>query len=150
MAPLTALTSTLRPFKVLFTFAPVLSHPDPSCQFTVEVDASYTGFDAVLSQRNAADQKLNHCTFFSRCLSLVEHNYEVGNCELLALVLVLKEWCHWLEGTAKPSVVWNNHKNLEYLRGARYVWLFFALPPRRRGSFNRQTPAPVYSPGQRV
>lgn len=55
-APLTALTSTVRRFawtqeaqtvfdhlKVLFTSAPILSYPDPSLPFTVEVDTSETG-----------------------------------------------------------------------------------------------------------
>ncbi|KAI3368526.1 hypothetical protein L3Q82_025538 [Scortum barcoo] len=54
-APLTCLTSTTKPFlwtpeaeraftllKSLFTSAPILSHPDPSLQFIVEVDASET------------------------------------------------------------------------------------------------------------
>ena len=61
-APLTALTSTLRPFswtpeaedafsalKSLFTSAPVLIIPQPSHQFIVEVDASDVGIGAILS-----------------------------------------------------------------------------------------------------
>lgn len=35
--------------KKLFTSTPILSHPDPACQFTVEVDASDVGVGAVLS-----------------------------------------------------------------------------------------------------
>lgn len=42
----------------------------------------------------------------------MERNYDVGNRELLALVLALQEWRHWLEGSAEPSVVWTEHKNL--------------------------------------
>lgn len=71
-APLTKLPSTLRSFawddkeeaafarlKVLFTTAPVFSHPDPAHQFTVEVDTSDTGVGAVLSKRNPTDQQLH-------------------------------------------------------------------------------------------
>lgn len=112
-APLTRLTSMLRPFtwteeaqaafkqlKTLFTTAPVLSHPDPARQFVVEVDASDMGVGAVLSQRGAKDEKLHPCTYFSRCLLPAERNYDVGNRELLALVLALQEWRRWLGGRA--------------------------------------------------
>lgn len=61
VAPLTRLTSTLKSFqwseeaeaafsrlKTLFTSAPIHSHPDPSRQFIVEVDASDTSVGAIL------------------------------------------------------------------------------------------------------
>ncbi|XP_054624868.1 retrotransposon-derived protein PEG10 isoform X1 [Dunckerocampus dactyliophorus] len=108
--PLTRLTSPKIPFvwtpeansafntlKTLFTSAPVLVHPDPNLQFSVEVDASDTGVGAVLSQRSPVDQKLHLCAFFSRRLTQAEGNYDVGNRELLAIVLALREWRHWLE-----------------------------------------------------
>lgn len=105
-APLTKLTSTLHSFawteeaeaaftrlKVLFTSAPVLSHPDPSRQFVVEVDALDTGVGAVLSQQSAADENPLPCTCSHR-LTPAERNYDVGNRELLPLVLALQEWRH--------------------------------------------------------
>lgn len=55
------------------------------------------------------------CTFFSSHLSPAERNYDVGNQELLAVVLALQEWRHWLEGTNQPFIVWTDHKNLAYL-----------------------------------
>lgn len=131
-APLTQLTSSKLPFvwsqaaeaafnrlKCLFTSAPVLSHPDPSQQFVVEVDASDTGVGAVLSQRSPEDHKMHPCAYFSRRLTPAERNYDVGNRELLAVVLALQEWRHWLEGSTLPFVVWTDHKNLSYLRSAR-------------------------------
>lgn len=30
-------------------------------------------------------------------------------CELLALVMALQVWCHWLEGSCEPVVVWTDH-----------------------------------------
>lgn len=65
------------------------------------------------------DQKLHPCIFFSRRLSPVERNYNVGNCELPAPVLALQVWRHWLEGTAQLFVVWTDHKNLAYLQSVR-------------------------------
>ena len=39
--------------------------------------------------------------------------------ELLAVVLALQDWRHWLEGAAESFLVWIDHKNLDYLRGAK-------------------------------
>ena len=52
----------------------------------------------MLSQRSPADQKLHPCAFFSRRLSPAKRNYDIGNRELLAVVLSLQDWIHWLEG----------------------------------------------------
>ncbi len=131
-APLTHLTSPKISFtwssveqtafdklKNMFVNAPVLVHPDPEQQFVVEVDASDSGVGAVLSQHLPTDNKLHPCAFFSRRLTPAESNYDVGNRELLAVVLALQEWRHWLEGAAHPFIVWTDHKNLAYLRTAR-------------------------------
>ena len=131
-APLTRLTSSKLSFswspeaekaflqlKGLFTSAPVLSQPDSSKQFIVEVDASDTVVGAILSQRCGPDNRLHPCAFFSRRLSPPERNYDVGNRELLAVKLALEEWRHWLEGAEQPFVVWTDHKNLAYIRSAK-------------------------------
>ncbi|KAL1021133.1 hypothetical protein UPYG_G00009230, partial [Umbra pygmaea] len=131
-APLTALTSSARPFiwtstaaqafrdlKQRFTSAPVLLQPDPSRQFIVEVDASDTGIGAVLSQRSSVDGKVHPCAFLSVRLTPAERNYDVGNRELLAVKVALEEWRHWLEGAEHPFTVWTDHKNLEYVRTAK-------------------------------
>ena len=86
-APLMALTSTKSTFawtpvaetafqglKRRFVSAPILTQPDPSLQFVVEVDASDTGVGVVLSQRSPSDHKLHPCAFFSRRLSPPERN----------------------------------------------------------------------------
>lgn len=83
------------------------------------VDALDVGVGAVISQRSGEDQKLHPCAFFSCQLSPAEWNYDVGNNELLAMVLVLQEWRHWLEVTTQPFVVWTDHKNLTYLWNAK-------------------------------
>ena len=131
-APLTRLTSPALPFawtpeaeaafsgiKRRFSSAPILIQPDPSRQFIVEVDASDTGWGAVLSQRSASDEKIHPCAFFSRQLVPAECNHDVGNRELLAVKLALEEWRHWLEGAEQPFVVWTDHKNLSYIQTAK-------------------------------
>ncbi|KAK3564100.1 hypothetical protein QTP86_007542 [Hemibagrus guttatus] len=107
--------------KNCFTTAPILWHPDPDLPFVVEVDASSSGLGAVLSQHHGEPGKLHPCAFYSRKLTVVEVNYDVGNRELLAIKAVLKEWRHWLEGAHHPFQVLTDHRNLEYLRGAKQL-----------------------------
>ena len=131
-APLTALTSTsvkflwspaadgaFRSLQQHFTSAPILTQPDPTRQFIVEVDASDIGVGGVLSQRSPEDNKVHPCAFYSHRLTPAERNYDVGNRELLAVRLALEEWRHWLEGASVPFLVWTDHKNLEYIRTAK-------------------------------
>lgn len=110
----------------LFSSVPLLSHPDPSRQFVVEVDASDVGVSMVLSQRDPADQKLQPCAFFNCRLTPSKVNYDIGNRELLAVILSLQEGRHWLEGSAQPFVVWYHHTS-----GAQRGW----TPGRRDGVF---------------
>lgn len=113
VALLTELTSTLHLFawteraevafaqlKVLFTSAPILSHPDPSRQFVVEVDAFYTGVRAVLSQRSVGDENLHPCAFFSR------HLTPLSGITMWGTVSCWR-WC-W---HCTPFIVWTDHKN---------------------------------------
>ena len=132
--------------KETFTTAPVLTLPDPSLQFMVEVDASDVGVGAILSQRSQADKKLHPCAFLSRKLSPAERNYNVGERELLAIKVAMEEWRHWLEGAEQPFLVWTDHKNLEYIRSAKRLnsrqarWALF---------FNRFNFSLSYRPGSK-
>ncbi|KAL0193294.1 hypothetical protein M9458_011590, partial [Cirrhinus mrigala] len=107
--------------KSAFCTAPVLKHPDPNSPFIVEVDAATTGVGATLSQWHGDPPILHPCAYFSRKLSSAEQNYDVGNRELLAIKLALEEWRHWLEGAQFPFTVITDHKNLQYLQGAKRV-----------------------------
>ncbi|KAK3535046.1 hypothetical protein QTP70_002232 [Hemibagrus guttatus] len=105
--------------KERFTTAPILRHPDPELPFVVEVDASCSGLGAVLSQRHGEPGKLHSCAFYSRKLTVAEGNYDVGNRELLAIKAALEDWRYWLEGACHQFQVLTDHRNLEYLRGAK-------------------------------
>ncbi|KAK3539355.1 hypothetical protein QTP70_003840 [Hemibagrus guttatus] len=107
--------------KECFTTTPILCHPDPDLSFVVEVDASSSGIGAVLSQRHGEPGKLHLCAFYSRKLMATETNYDVGNRELLSIKAALEEWRHWLEGARHPFLVLTDHRNLEYLHGAKQL-----------------------------
>ncbi len=115
----TAASEAFQQLKQRFTSAPILHHPDPELEFTVEVDASNTGIGAVLSQRQGNSAKLYPCAYYSRKLNAAERNYDVGDRELLAMKAALEEWRHWLEGAKLPFVVLTDHRNLEYIRSAK-------------------------------
>ncbi|XP_037535075.1 band 4.1-like protein 1 [Nematolebias whitei] len=100
----------IRPTRTTRSWAPILHSPDPIKPFIVEVDASSTGAGAILSQRSS-DGKVHLCAFFSKSLSAAERNYDVGECELLAVKLALEEWRHWLEGAKEPFTTWNQESD---------------------------------------
>lgn len=105
--------------KTSFTRAPILKHPDPELPFVVEVDASDCGIGVVFSQRHGSPGKLHLCAFFTRKLTAVERNYDVSNKEFLSMKAALEEWRHWLKGAVHPFQIITDHKNLDYIKGAK-------------------------------
>jgi len=57
--------------------------------------------------------------FYSKSLSLVERNYEIYDKEMLAIIRMLEEWRHFLEGAQHLVEIWTDHKNLEYFMTAK-------------------------------
>ena len=118
--------------KSAFATAPVLSRPDPTKPFYLEVDASSVGAGALLMQKTTRGKSVT-CGFFSKTFSPAERNYSIGDRELLAIKLALEEWRHLLEGSVHPVNIYTDHKNLSYLQSAQRLnprqarWsLFFA------------------------
>ncbi|XDV42037.1 hypothetical protein PO909_010789 [Leuciscus waleckii] len=132
--------------KTAFVSAPVLHHPISELPFVVEVDASTTGVGAVLSQRQGDPLRLHPCVFYSKKMSSAEQNYNIGNRELLAIKLAVVEWRHWQEVATHQFEVITDHRNLEYLRGAKRLnprqarWVLF---------FTRFHFAVTYRPGSK-
>lgn len=110
---------------------PIIKHLDQSKPFIMEVIASESGLRAVLSQCFGEKHTLHPVSFFSKKLSPVEQNYDIGNHEFLAVKLALEEWCHWVEGAAYPFTIFTDYKNLEYLKTAKCLnphqawWVLF-------------------------
>ena len=49
----------------------------------------------------------------------MEQNYEIHNKEILAIIHVLEEWRHFLEGVTHLVEIWTDHKNCEYFMTAK-------------------------------
>jgi hypothetical protein len=67
------------------TSEPVLILPDESRPYRLEVDSSNFASGAVLSQVGS-DEKWHLVAFYSKSLSQVQHNYEIHDKEMLAII----------------------------------------------------------------
>ena len=105
---------TFEKLKSLVTSAPVLTLPDEGQPYRIKADSSGVATSAVLSQLSSEDGKWHPVAFLFKSLLPVERNYEIHDMEMLAIVRVLKEWRHYLEGAHHPIEIWTDHKNLEY------------------------------------
>ncbi len=90
----------------------ILTIPNETDPFMVEADASEGAVSAVLSQKQ--NGKWRPVAFMSKSLSATERNYEIYDKELLAIMLALDEWCHYLMGAAIDVKIWTDHQNLQY------------------------------------
>ncbi|SJL04219.1 uncharacterized protein ARMOST_07580 [Armillaria ostoyae] len=92
----------------------ILAIPTEKGKFHVEADASEGAIGAVLSQEQ--DRKWRPVAFLSKALTITEHNYEIYDKELLAIMLALDEWRHYLMGATVDFEIWTDHQNLQYFR----------------------------------
>ncbi|SJK97333.1 uncharacterized protein ARMOST_00585 [Armillaria ostoyae] len=52
----------------------------------------------------------------SKALTATECNYEIYDKELLAIMLTLSDWHHYLMGALEDVEIWMDHQNLQYFR----------------------------------
>ena len=99
--------------KKAITSTPVLTFPSQSSRFCLECNTSNFVTGAVLSQAQA-DGMHQPIAFMSKGFSDVEHNYQIHNKEMLAIMCTLDEWHHFLEGTTEKFEILMDHWNLAY------------------------------------
>lgn len=122
--PLTNLTKKDQPFiwssdcekafstmKELLTTTPILAYPRRDAEFTLDTDASNFAIGAVLSQ--VQDGKERVIAYASKTLNQAEQNYCVTRRELLAVVVFLKHFRHYLYG--QRVTVRTDHGALRWL-----------------------------------
>ncbi|SJL08318.1 uncharacterized protein ARMOST_11681 [Armillaria ostoyae] len=90
----------------------ILTVPNRTRRFRVKADASNGAIGAVLSQEQ--EGRWRPVAFMSKALTATERNYEIYDKELLAIMLALSEWHHYLMGTLEDMEIWMDHQNLQY------------------------------------
>ena len=92
--------------------------PDQTKPFQIETDASKYATGAVLTQLDS-NRDRHPIPFISKTFSIAEQNYEIYDRELLAIIRVLEEWQHYIQGSPHTTIVLSDHKNLTYYREAK-------------------------------
>ena len=97
------------------TSDPILRCPDPEKPFELVVDASAFAIGAMLQQRDEAGRAYD-VGYYSKALNETERNYDIWDCEFMAVIFGLRNWRHLLSGSPHKVVVWTDHANLQYYR----------------------------------
>ncbi len=114
--------------KTLMCRKPVLIQPDFDRRFYLQTDASAYGIGAVLSQergdgdtpsKKKGKPKLHPIAYYSATFTPTEHNYNIYEQELLAVMKALAHWRHYLGWTKHPFTILTNHANLQYWKAPR-------------------------------
>jgi hypothetical protein len=96
------------------TSSPILCFADDSKAFRIEADSLDYATGGVLFQQSSDNLKWHPIAFYSKLLNTIEHNYDIHDKEMLAVMRALEEWQHFLEGAKEKVEIWTDHKNLEY------------------------------------
>ena len=105
--------------KRIVTSDQVLILPDYDKQFTVTTDASGYAVGASLQQMDDETKRLRPIAFFSKKLSEQEMRWAVYEQELLAIVLSLEEWRHYLVGRKFKLIT--DHQSLIHLKKQQHL-----------------------------
>jgi hypothetical protein len=117
------------------TSEPVLAHPELDKQFELEVDASGFAVGAVLLQKKE-DGKRHPIAYFSKTLNEAQHNYDIADLELLAVVMSLDNWRSFLAGSPHKVIVYSDHQNLLYWKEPHKISRRIAREVLRLSEYN--------------
>jgi len=92
---------------------PILQHFDSEQPITIETDASDYAIGAICLQ---PDEKgiLHPIAYYPRKLKDPEHNYNIHDKELLAIVDALRKWDIYCKTTEPKIIILTDYKNLKY------------------------------------
>src|SRR5258707_2645454 len=99
--------------KSAVTSAPMLAFLSKSGPFCLECDASNFTMGAIPSQQQE-DGLFHPIGFMLKSFSDTEWNYQIHDNKMLAIMHMLEEWRHFLEGSNQKFEIHMDHKNLSY------------------------------------
>ena len=99
---------TFTSLKHEFTKKPLLHTPDQLKPFKIECDASKYASRAILLQKDSNGNR-HPVYFLSKSFSPTEHNYDIHDRELLAIIRALEEWRHYLKGLPHQTLIRSDH-----------------------------------------
>lgn len=102
-------------FKNLLAHPPILSYPDFTKEFILHTDASNIAVGAVLSQGTLPHDKPIH--YFSKTLNPAQTRYSTIEKELLAIILAVENFNHYLTG--REFLIVTDHRPLTFLFNTR-------------------------------
>ena len=103
--------------KEIFMKEPVLQLSDLTKPFAIATDASKYASGGVPLQKDL-NREWYPCSYLSQSFGPAERNYDIYDCELLAIIRALKTWRHYLPGSETEVQVFTDHKNLLYFKEA--------------------------------
>ncbi|KIK16242.1 hypothetical protein PISMIDRAFT_15987 [Pisolithus microcarpus 441] len=106
---------TFNRLKAMLVASPILSIPDSTKPFTLFTDASQSTTGTVLAQKGE-DDEWHLCSYLSESLKGAKKNYLVYDLEFLTIIRALKAFRHYLISPITPTIVFTDHKNLEYYK----------------------------------
>ena len=89
--------------------------PDHTRPFQIQVDSSLFTTGGILTQMDTNGDH-HPCAYLSKSLTKEQRNYDTGDRELLAIVPVLKEWRHYIQGSGHTTTVLSDHDNLRHFK----------------------------------
>src|SRR5260370_30739683 len=98
--------------------ASVIISPSQTGLSFLKCDDANFATGALLSQAQA-DGMHQPIAFMSKGFSDAEHNYQIHDKEMLAIMCALDKWHHFLEGRMEKFEILMDHQNLTYFQDAQ-------------------------------
>ena len=89
--------------------------PDNTKPFQTQVNSSLFATGGILTQMDT-NGDCHLCAYLSKSLTKEQRNYDTGDRELLAIVCVLKEWWHHIQGSGHTTTILSDHNNLRHFK----------------------------------